>query len=121
MAKESVLTASEKESIEIEKLIFHIIIQDEFNPQYLDEVIITQDQINFFKNRLIDVAQGTQYLFVEKANNIVYALAKSIVDDPATKFLPASKTLTANFKQLHTKNTNDGVFIIVLAKVAQTR
>jgi len=50
MAKESVLTLQEKESIKIEKFIFHIIIENEDEPQYLDEVVISDEQKEFSGN-----------------------------------------------------------------------
>lgn len=121
MAKESVLTLAEKESIVIDRLIFHIIIQEDLQPKFLDELIMTPDQLTFFKNRLIDIAQGTQYLFLDKENNEVFKLAKKIIEDPGVNFLQSSKELTGSFKRFHTGNTNDGVFITALATIQETR
>lgn len=44
MARESVLTAADKDAIKIEKLIFHIILKDQVAPIFLDKVIITENQ-----------------------------------------------------------------------------
>lgn len=47
MPKESVLSIADKEAIKIEKLIFHIILTDDINPIFLEEVKITDEQQNF--------------------------------------------------------------------------
>ena len=48
MAKESVLTNAEKDTIVIEKLIFHIILKDNVNPVFLNKVVISEEQQRFF-------------------------------------------------------------------------
>lgn len=53
MPRESVLTATERNQIRIEKLIFHIILNDELQPRYLNEVAMTAEQRNFFRDRLL--------------------------------------------------------------------
>lgn len=121
MPKESVLTQVEKDSIVIQKIIFHIIVEDRFNPVFLDEVILTDIQKEFFKNRLIDASQGNQFLFIDKTTSTVYQHCKSIVEDADTNFLPASRKLTASFKSHHKKSTSDGVFVIVLATILNER
>ena len=45
MPKESVLSIADKEAIKIEKLIFHIILTDDINPIFLEEVKITDEQL----------------------------------------------------------------------------
>jgi hypothetical protein len=121
MAKESVLTLTEKESIKIEKFIFHIIIENEDEPQYLDEVVISDEQKEFFRQRLIAVSQGNQLLFNDKETNGTYLLAKSIIEDIENNFLIASKKLTADFKSRHNKNTSNGVFITALITIENKR
>lgn len=116
MRRESVLTDSDKDSIEIVKFIFHIIIDDEQKPIYLKEVSLNLDQRKFFKDRLIAVAQGIRYIFPDKANSPTYNYCKEIIDD-STKFLKLSKKITALFKQHHKGNTTDGVFIVALVKI----
>lgn len=116
MRRESVLTDSDKDSIEIVKFIFHIIIEDEQKPIYLKEVSLNLDQRKFFKDRLIAVAQGIRYIFPDKANSPTYNYCKEIIDD-STKFLKLSKKITALFKQHHKGNTTDGVFIVALVKI----
>lgn len=121
MAKESVLTLTEKESIKIEKFIFHIIIENEEEPHYLDEVVISDEQKEFFRQRLIAVSQGNQLLFNNKEINGTYLLAKSIIDDIESNFHIASRKLTADFKSRHNKNTSNGVFITALISIENKR
>lgn len=117
MSKESVLTIEEKQSITIEEFIFHIIIQEEEEPRYLDAVTISEEHKIFFRNRLIDVSQGNQFLFTDKSTSATFKHCKEIVTDTNKNFLTASKSLTADFKSRHSKNTTNGVFITALAKI----
>lgn len=121
MAKESVLTIEEKQSITIEEFIFHIIIQEEDEPRYLDAVSISDEQKQFFRDRLIDVSQGNQFIFNDKETGATYKLCQDILTDAKKNFLTASKSLTADFKGRHSKNTSDGVFITALAKISGKR
>lgn len=116
MKRESVLTDRDKDSIEIVKFIFHIIIEKEAKPIYLKEVNINDEQRDFFKKRLIDVAQGIRYIFPDKPNSSTYNYCKEIVDEN-NKFLTLSKKITALFKDHHKGNTADGVFIVSLVKI----
>jgi hypothetical protein len=117
MAKESVLSQTEKDSFKIKRFIFHIIKKDELNPIFLDEVILDDSQIKFFQDRFADVSQGTQFEFNDKTTSDVYKNCKLIIDNVDENFLNVSKDLTASFKNHHKKTTNDGVFIIALVSV----
>jgi hypothetical protein len=119
MAKESVLTWAEKESFQIEKFIFHIIIQSDLNPKFLDEVILTEEQSKFFRDRFSDASEGTQFEFNDKNTSEVFKNCKLIVDNPDKNFLEISKSLTASFQKHHKKTTNDGVFITALVSVVK--
>lgn len=121
MAKESVLTLEEKASITIEEFIFHIIIQEEDEPGYLEAVVISDEQKHFFRDRLIDVSQGNQYIFADKDTGATYKLCTKILENTDENFLNASKSLTADFKGRHSKNTSNGVFITALARIGGTR
>jgi hypothetical protein len=120
MSKESVLTQAEKESIVIHKIIFHVIVQEQYRPIFLDEVVLTDDQKDFFKKRLIDASQGNQFIFTDKSTSTVHSLCNLMIEDDEKNFLPSSKTLTASFKAQHKKSTSDGVFVIVLATILDT-
>ncbi len=116
MKRESVLTESDKDTIEIVKFIFHIIIEKEQKPIYLKEVNLNLEQRKFFKDRLIAVAQGIRHIFPDKANSSTYNYCKDIVDDNS-HFLRLSKKITASFKEHHKGNTADGVFVVSLVKI----
>jgi hypothetical protein len=111
MARESVLSLSDKQAIKIEKLIFHIILTNDVEPVFLEELEITDEQQKFFKERLVDFAQGRQYIFTE-GNPPIQVLAKNIIKASDKDFLSISKDITSRFQTTHTKSTNDGVFII---------
>jgi hypothetical protein len=117
MTKESVLTEAQKESILIKKFIFHIIMKEELNPQFLDEVELTTEQLEFFKKRFIDAAEGTQFLFNDTKTSEVYKNCKAIIENPEKEFIEISRQLTASFKTHHKASMNDGVFITALVSV----
>lgn len=115
MANESTLTQVQKDSIEIEKFIFHIIIIDDEEPTHLDIVELTESQKLFFKERIAEVAEGTQYTFVDKAHN---TLAKNSLDlYMEENFIDTSKTICNDFKSHHGRNMTDGAFIISTFKM----
>ena len=115
MPRESVLTATEKNQIKIEKLIFHIILKDELQPRYLNEVAMTNEQRSFFRDRLEEAASGRQFLFLN--DSITKTRAKELVDSNNKRFVQLSKELAADFKRQHGANANDGVFIVSLASI----
>lgn len=119
--KESVLSEKEKESFRIEKFIFHIILQDELKPIYLDEIILDDSQIEFFRDRFKDVSEGIQHLFVDEEKSHFYEDCQKILKNPAKNFLDISQKLTATFKEKHNRNMNDGVFITSIVKVENSR
>jgi len=112
MPKESVLTAAEKKSITIDSFIFHIIIADEEEPQYLDEVVLSDKQKGFFRERFVDASSGTQYLFVDKDSSSLAGHCNNVVNNLNGGFTPASRKIAFDFLSYHKGNTSDGVFII---------
>ena len=116
MSKESVLSIADKEAIKIEKLIFHIILTNDINPVFLEEVKITNEQQKFFRDRLADASQGRQFIFTED-NPPIKVLAEEIVNASDENFLRISKDITSRFRTTHTSNMNDGVFIISIASI----
>ena len=119
MARESVLTAADKDAIKIEKLIFHIILKDQVAPIFLDKVIITENQQKFFKARLGDAAQGRQHDFVP--NSLLRQKAVDILSADDDNFVRISKEIANQFKLAHTNNTSDGVFIISVASIGERK
>lgn len=116
MPKESVLSIADKEAIKIEKLIFHIILTDNINPVYLEELEISPEQQTFFKNRLSDAAQGRQFIFTSD-NPPIKKLAEEIFNADDERFLEISKDLTARFRVAHNLTASDGVFIVSIASI----
>lgn len=116
MSKESVLSIADKEAIKIEKLIFHIILTDNVNPTFLDEVEITPEQQKFFRDRLADASQGRQFIFTED-NPPIKTLAEKIINASDEEFVRISKDITSRFRSTHTSNMNNGVFIISIVSI----
>lgn len=96
MPKESVLTAADREQIRIEKLIFHIILKDELQPRYLNEVTITDEQRAFFRDRLSDAATGRQFVFQNVSST--KAVAEELIACDNERFVELSRKLAADFK-----------------------
>jgi hypothetical protein len=111
MIKESALTKLQKESIKINKFIFHIISKEYDEPIYLDEITLTTEQKKFFKDRIAEVAEGTQYTFKTKEFNTLLKLCKKLNIDNTT-FIHTSKEICSNFKSYHKGGMSDGSFII---------
>jgi len=121
MAKESVLTQQEKEAFTIERFIFHIIIESQPAPIYLEEVTLAEDQILFFKQRFIEISEGIQHVFVDPENSDFVKNCQKLIKDPEQEFIRISKLLSASFKSHHKKSTVDGVFISSLVKTLGDR
>ncbi|UYQ92133.1 nucleoid-associated protein [Chitinophaga horti] len=121
MPKESVLSEAEKESFQIEKFIFHIIIESEHTPVYLEEVILDEKQNEFFKMRFRDISEGTQFIFKDRSKSDFVAECEKLVGNAGKNFIESSKKLAYQFKNVHNKATNDGVFIAALVTVAGNR
>lgn len=116
MSRESTLTQVQKESIEVEKFIFHIIVVDDEEPTYLDEVELTGEQRSFFKDRIAEVAEGTQYTFINREHNTLALLCQELDTDTPT-FIDKSKTICQDFKSHHRASMTDGAFIISTFKM----
>ena len=115
MPKESVLTAAERSQIRIEKLIFHIILKDELQPRYLNEVTMTDEQRTFFRDRLEEAASGRQFRFMD--DSVTKVKSEELMNCDNTRFVQLSKELTADFRRQHGASTNDGVFIVSVASI----
>ena len=115
MPRESVLNAAERSQIRIEKLIFHIILKDELQPRYLNEVTMTDEQRNFFRDRLEDAAAGRQFVFLDDSST--KTKSEVLISCDNERFVQLSKELAADFKRQHGANANDGVFIVSVASI----
>ena len=115
MPRESVLTAVERTQIRIEKLIFHIILKNELQPRYLNEVTMTGEQRTFFRDRLEDAAAGRQFVFLDDSST--KTKAEEIINCDNDRFVQLSKQLAADFKRQHGASANDGVLIVSVASI----
>ncbi|MDJ0807524.1 MAG: nucleoid-associated protein [Gammaproteobacteria bacterium] len=116
MPKESVLTPAEKDSIQIRYFIFHILIAGNDNPTTLHEVELTDEQRNFFCERLAQAAEGTQFVFSDR-NASTPQRCERILQNPAESFSHESIGLAQDFLNHHRKNMSDGVFVVALVDV----
>lgn len=116
MARPSVLTNKEKDSIQIDHFIFHIILEDEEEPILLDKVTLTDKQVDFFKKRFKDAAEGSQYVF-QDMNLSTPSNCALILNDPDENFVKLSKLLAIDFKGRHKTQMSDGVFICALINI----
>lgn len=118
---DSALNESQRESLEIEKFIFHIIDPDagvENNVIHLDEIELQEKQKVFFIERLKDVAEGTQYIFDENSVELKEKCI-SLINEPS-EFIQLSKKIASNFAGRHKVQMAAGVFVIATVKYLKT-
>ncbi len=111
------LTQAVKDSIQIEKFIYHVIRKESENPSYYDEVGLDKEQKKFFEDRIKEACDGTQFIFTDPDNNTCKADCYSLLLDIKNKFLPISRELTKRFFDAHNRSMNDGVFIVTVISV----
>lgn len=111
MAKESSLSKKVKDSVKIEKFIFHVVIKGEDEPRTMTRVDLEPNQREFFCQRIADSSEGTQYKFREKDMGTALR-CKRIVENPNENFLPESISLATDFQEEHKGNVTDGAFIV---------
>ena len=116
MPKESVLTTAEKASIKIRHFIFHILIAGNEKPTQLAEVELTDEQRQFFCERLAQAAEGTQFVFSDRAASTPQRCERILVS-PDKNFVAESIGLAQDFLNHHRKNMSDGVFIAALVDI----
>lgn len=119
MSHESTLTASEKDSLRIERFIFHIVIKGESEPRFLDEVRIEEKERSFFREMIASASEGTQFVFVKEidgADPVMARLSKSIIEDESN-FVTLSKTIATEFLRQHKGNVSNGVFLISVVSI----
>lgn len=114
MPNDSAITLADRANFQIERFIFHIIIEDDELPTFLESVEITPSQIEFFKERFVEASEGTQYVFAEREHSNFYNNCCELVANDGQNFLRLSKTLTQDFKTHHIGTVNDGVFVVAI-------
>lgn len=114
---ESVLGKTQRASLKIENLIFHIIdpeIVENDHVVFLDEVQLNEKQKIFFLDRLRDIAEGTQYVFKENAVSLKEKCAQLLDSDK--DFIAISRQITQDFAGRHSDRMAAGVFVIASVK-----
>lgn len=115
---ESVLSRSQRESLKINKFIFHIIdpsiVENDEGVVYLDEIELSHNQKNFFLDRLRDIAEGTQYIFNE---NTPFLKEKCFeMQNNDCDFIKTSRSITADFANRHSGSMSAGIFAVALVE-----
>jgi hypothetical protein len=110
---EAVLNQAQKDSLEIEDFIFHIIEPEEDDANkvlYLDSVELGAKQSKFFLDRLRDTLSGTQYVFKEEAVSLKEKCEHLL--RPRKDFNKISRQITEDFAARHKGAMSAGVFVI---------
>lgn len=119
---DAVLSQPQRDSLRIEKFIFHIIdpdnVENEEGVVYLDEVILQDRQEQFFLDRLRDIAEGTQYIFKEDAVHLKEKCEEITAED--ADFIKISRQITADFAGRHDSQMSAGVFVIAIVEYLRT-
>jgi hypothetical protein len=118
---EAVLSQSQKDSLDIEEFIFHIIepeADDDERVIYLDSVTLQEKQRSFFLDRLRDTAEGTQYVFQQDAVTLKEKCAQLV--GPRADFNLLSRQITADFAGRHKGQMSAGVFVVAIVRYQAT-
>lgn len=114
---EGVLNHGQRESLEIDEFIFHIIEPSSADTQrvvFLDEVQLQAKQKDFFLNRLRDIAEGTQYVFKPDSVHLKEKCEQILAE--AEKFAEISRHITDDFASRHQGQMSAGVFVVSIVK-----
>ncbi|MCG5512339.1 nucleoid-associated protein [Ectothiorhodospira shaposhnikovii] len=111
------LNKVQRESIEIERFIFHIIDQEaesHYNVVHLDEVVLQPKQKQFFIERMRDIAEGAQYVFKQDAVHLKEKCNQLFAEPD--NFIQLSRQITTDFAGRHKGSMSAGVFIVSVAR-----
>jgi hypothetical protein len=108
----SSVTEDSIKSLKIHEFIYHIMIQGTSLPQYLDKVTLSKSQEDFFTEKVIECARGTQYLFEDVNKSTTPVLCREIINNPTLNFVDNSKKLAEYFLVTHPNTASSGVLII---------
>lgn len=114
---EAVLSQAQKDSLEIEEFIFHIIEPDADDAEkvvYLDSVSLEKKQRVFFLDRLRDIAEGTQYVFQKDAVTLKEKCEQLV--SARADFNQLSRQITADFAGRHRGQMSAGVFVVAIVR-----
>ena len=111
------LTQVVKDSIQIEKFIYHVIRKDAEEPDYFDEVGLDKEQKIFFEDRIKEACEGTQFIFTDPEVNTCKLDCNQLLQDTKNNLLSISRKMTRRFFDAHNRSMSDGVFIVAVVSV----
>ncbi|MCY7296237.1 hypothetical protein [Alteromonas sp. a30] len=108
------ITEAMRASITIHKFIYHILITEEEEVDYLSAVDLTETQKEFFTEMIAESSRGTKYTFVDADNAPLNEQCVDLVGnlDDDDLFLRTSERIAHNFKAQHDKRMADGIVIV---------
>lgn len=112
----NILTDKIKESLAIEKFIYHVIRHDGNEPSFNDEITLQQEQKEFFERQICSAFEGTQFIFIDSDNNNCRNDCLSILED-TSELVPKSQLLTQRFFEAHNRTMSDGIFIVAIVSI----
>ncbi len=108
-----VINESMRNSIRIHNFIYHIIFKERDDVEYLSEVSLTDNQLDFFADMIAEASRGTKYDFIDSENGLLSKCCLSIVDEQSNEnFVSNSKLIAHNFKSQHDNRMADGIVVI---------
>ncbi|MCG9736501.1 nucleoid-associated protein [Pseudoalteromonas shioyasakiensis] len=103
-----------RDSIKIHKFIYHILLTDEEEVDYLTAVTLTEDQESFFQEMIAESSRGTKYKFIDAENAPLNTHCNNLIDslDDNNLFIEQSKLIAHDFKAKHDKRMADGIVVV---------
>lgn len=114
---ESTLNASQRQSLEIFDFIFHIIKLDDGRDEkieFLDEVTLHVKQKTFFLERLREILEGTQYVFLPDAVFLKEKCAQLATQPP--EFNTLSRQIAGEFARTHRNQMSEGIVVVSVVR-----
>jgi len=104
-----------RDSIEIHNFIYHILLTKADEVDYLNEVTLTTEQTNFFKEMIAESSRGTKYKFINVERSALFEQCSQIIENSSNDdmFVEKSKDIAQNFKAQHDNRMADGIVIVI--------
>ncbi|AWK83526.1 hypothetical protein [Photobacterium damselae] len=108
-----VITDVMRKSIEIKHFIYHILLKESDNVDYLMEVSLTDNQKDFFRDMIAEASRGTKYDFIDRElSEVALSCEKILSDDGEANFVKCSEKLAHIFKAKHDKRMASGIVVV---------
>lgn len=108
-----VITEAMRDSIEIHNFIYHILLKDRDEVDFLSEVTLTGSQKSFFGNMIAEASRGTKYSFIDPEHSNLSICCKSILTNQSDEnFVHQSEKVASDFKGQHDKRMANGIVIV---------